>query len=303
MIHDNITEFFGLPVQDFSQSDDWKGAGIAYRVRIDWESEASVSKLLQELAQNSGADQLRAVVLGHWGGDDPSSSSASSIKTLCELAGQFKSLQAIFVGDIAGEENEISWITQSDIAPLLMAYPKLQVLRARGGNDLEFGPVEHSSLKQLTLEAGGLDRKTVRQVLQSSLPALEHLELWLGTNEYGGSTTIEDLQPLLNGNLFPQLSYLGIRNTDGIDDFVPTIVNSPILNRIRTLDSSLGNLSDVGARSLLELTNNSSLKTLNLSHHYVSDEMGTQLAKLPFEVVLENGQGTADEWHSIYVSE
>jgi hypothetical protein len=54
-------------------------------------------------------------------------------------------LRAIFLGDITYEENEISWIEQSDVSPLLRAYPALEVSRVRGGNSLEFSKIKNRS--------------------------------------------------------------------------------------------------------------------------------------------------------------
>ncbi len=45
------------------------------------------------------------------------------------------------------------------------------------------------SLVALTIESGGLPAAVVREVASAHLPALEHLELWLGEENYGGDAT------------------------------------------------------------------------------------------------------------------
>jgi hypothetical protein len=100
-------------------------------------------------------------------------------------------LTAIFLGDIIIEENEISWINQSDVSPLFTAYPALEHFRVRGGNGLIVGSIRHERLKSLIIESGGLPAQVVRDVAAATLPALEHLELWLGTEEYGGDAPID----------------------------------------------------------------------------------------------------------------
>ncbi len=59
----------------------------------------------------------------------------------------------------------------------------------RGGTDLAFPPVRHTALETLVVETGGLGAEVVRGIVGSDLPALENLELWLGTDEYGGDST------------------------------------------------------------------------------------------------------------------
>ena len=177
----------------------------------------------------------------------------------------------------------MSWINQTDLAPLLNAFPDLQLLRARGGTGLKFTPLQHAKLRGLALETGGMDASVLRGVCSSQFDGLEHLELWLGTEEYGATVRIEDLQPLLSGELFPNLKYLGLRNSDIADQIAAVVVNSPLVQRIETLDLSLGTLSDEGGEALLHLKD-SKLKKLNLHYHYLSAEMVKRLRALPFVV-------------------
>lgn len=305
MIGENLTEFHGLPVVDFKSAEDWQGTKIAYRIRLDWEDSAEeMASRINALAEMPDAHTLAALVIGVWGGEDSSASSDQVVLALMANAVNLRGLRAIFFGDVISEENEISWMIQSNLSPVLAVYPQLEVFRIRGGSSLELAPIEHEHLKHLAIETGGLPRGVIRQISQCSFPELEHLELWLGTQDYGGDATVEDLQPLLSGELFPKLKYFGIRNTDQIDDFVPVIVNSPLLNRIETLDLSLGNMTDVGGRALLGLSGNKSLKRLNLSHHYFTQLMIDELtSKLPMEVDTSEAQDWDDEWRSIYVAE
>jgi len=78
------------------------------------------------------------------------------------------------------DESEISWIVNSDMGPLLAAYPRLQQLRVRGGQELAFGDLRHDNLRTLIVETGGLSGEVLQQMAAARLPALTHLELWLG---------------------------------------------------------------------------------------------------------------------------
>ncbi len=109
---------------------------------------------------------------------------------------------------------------------------------------------------------------------------MEHLELWLGTEEYGGNSSVEDLQPILSGELFPNLKYLGLRNCEFVNDIAAVIVNSPIVRRIETLDLSLGVLTDEGGRALLSLPTDGQLQHVNLHFNYMTSEVTKLLGKL-----------------------
>ncbi len=304
-ISENATQFYDLPVVDFEGESDWKGTDHAYRIRTDWDTPVeALGERLEMLASHADAGQLKALVLGNWGGDDSSNDSSEIVKQLAESASKLSGLRAIFLGDITYEENEMSWIQQSDISPLLSAYPQLEVLRIRGGSDLSITACNHANLKQLIIETGGMPRSVLREIFQGDLPGLEHLELWLGTDGYGWDGGPQDLQPLLTGKLYPNLHYLGLRNSEQIDEIAPILPNAPLVARIKVLDLSLGSLSDVGGRSLLALSGVTNLEKLNLSHHYMTPELVAELTeKLPFEVVTKDAMGADEEWRSIYVSE
>lgn len=118
------------------------------------------------------------------------------------------------------------------------------------------------------------------------LPELEYLELWIGTENYGGTTRLLDLEPLLAGGLFPKLRHLGLRNCDWSD----ALAVEPILERVETLDLSLGNMSDEGARALAASPFVRRLRTLDISHHFVSDESLAVLAATGVPLVSERRQ-------------
>jgi hypothetical protein len=244
------------------------------------------------------------LVIGAWHGDDASLGPDDVIKVLTKGRDRLPNLAAIYIGDITSEENEMSWIHQCDLSPLLKAFPKLQLLRSRGGEGLALTSPQHENLRALALETGGMNVDIIRSICTSSLPNLEYLELWLGTDEYGANFTVPDLQPLLSGRLFPKLKYLGLRNSHFADEIAGVIVNSPIVSRIETLDLSLGVLTDEGAGALLKLAS-PTLKKLNLHYNYISSELVKQLKALPFAVDASKptDMDQDDEWRFVAVGE
>jgi predicted DNA-binding WGR domain protein len=220
---------------------------IAYRVN----GNGTIGPLESFLADPAVA-LVQALVIGFCfaeGGEG----SDEVVEALVSARERLPHVRALFLGDITYRENEISWINQSDLTGLLRAFPELEHFRARGGGSLALHKFEHENLRSLAFEASNLPREVVQAVGASSLPALEHLELWLGTEEYGANTTVADLKGILAGKTLPALRYLGLRNSEITDDIACALAQAPILVRLRVLDLSLGTLSDRGAEALLAI--------------------------------------------------
>jgi hypothetical protein len=304
-IHQHIEFFRGKPVVEYTTE-----IGIAdridtiYRLSVEYDSETSIVDLLSQFAADANASKVTGLVIGLWDSDE---SSQSVVDFLVDASQKLSSLSGLFLGDIIEEENQISWIQQCDLSSLLMAYPQLEYLQVRGNDGLSFGELKHDRLKTLIVETGGLSVGIVREICESHLPQLEHLELWLGTDDYGGDTTPEDLTPILSGGLFPYLQYLGLRDSYIADRIATVVANSTILVRIKVLDLSLGNLGDVGAAALLASPFINQLKKLDLHHHYMSEALVKDLAKLSIEVDVSDEQEADkdddEEYRYIAVSE
>jgi hypothetical protein len=323
-IYEHLTEFAGLPVVDW---DPEAGraiiSGTAYRLTISYEeaqeghrwtdklaallaslmgrrpAEASAprerkwSDKLASLTGNPAADQVTGLVVGAWEMGD--SDSQSVVEPLVAARDRLPALKAIFLGDVTSEENEISWIQQSDVSPLLAAYPQLEHFGVRGAQDLSLGTLRHPRLKSLVVQSGGLPAEIVREVAAADLPELEHLELWLGEEQYGGNSTVADLAPILSGALFPKLRYLGLRDAERADKIAAAVATAPITERIRVLDLSLGTLSDQGAMALLASPAVSRLEKLDIHHHFCSEAVVEKLSGLG--IVLDAGDRKEAEEH------
>jgi hypothetical protein len=160
---------------------------------------------------------------------------------------------------------------------------------------LSFGSPKHAALRELTVQTGGLPPEVVHEIANADFPNLEHLELWLGEPNYGGDVAVDDLAPLLKGDKFPRLRYLGLKNSVIQDDVAGVVANAPVLARIETLDLSLGELGDAGAAALLGSPAVKKLKKLVLEHHFISPDNVKALIKLGPEVVIDDPQ-EPHEW-------
>jgi hypothetical protein len=245
------------------------------------------------------AAETTALIVGMWDQGDGGDSEAV-VEAIVAARDRLPKLRAIFLGDIVSEEQEISWIQQSDVSPLFAAFPDLEHLCVRGGNGLSLGALRHARLRSLVIQSGGLSSDVVAEVADAELPSLEHLELWLGDDDYGADTTAADLAPILAGDLFPKLSYLGLRDSDVADELAGAVAAAPLLEKIRILDLSLGNLSDAGVSALLASPALAKLEFLDLHHHYLSDEMAAKVKALGIKVDLSDGQDEERDGAEVY---
>jgi hypothetical protein len=306
-INEHAVEFGGKPVVDWEPDTVLADPeGTAYRITLSYEESESGAQWTDKLArflEDPAAGRITALVVGAWGEVATGDTSARVVEALVAAREQLPRLRALFLGDVISEESEISWIAQSDVSPLFGAYPDLEHFRVRGGNGLSLGTPRHAHLKSLIVESGGLDRGVVQQLSAAQLPELEHLELWLGVDDYGGNTTVADLAPIFSGALFPKLRYLGLRDSEIADAIAAGIAQAPILERIRILDLSMGTLGDEGAAALLASPAVRRLEKLDLHYHFCSGEMMERLQALGIEVDVSDEQDEEDDERYVAVSE
>lgn len=303
---ENLTELAGKTVIDWDTDQGLQDpAHIIYRIRVGYDGPEAWPECFATFLQDPAVSELTGLVVGMWSTEVMETEEAIEVvDALVEAREKLASLKALFLGDIISEENEVSWIEQTDVSPIFEAYPNLEYFGVRGGNGLRLGSIQHEHLRTLVVEAGGLPREVVHDIQRSDLPALEHLEIWLGTPDYSGDTTVEDLAPLLRKSLFPRLRYLGLRNSAIADEIASVFAFAPIVERIETLDLSLGTLTDTGAEALLKSPAIRKLKKLDLHYHYCSEEMVRRLENMGIEVDASQRQEIEEyDWGtSLYVS-
>ncbi|MFD7068825.1 STM4015 family protein [Streptomyces sp. NPDC059913] len=273
---DHLQELLGLPVVDFPHTSgaapEQAAGAAAWRISVDpyEDDEVTWDDAFKAFLEKVDPAGVRALVVGQWG-EAYDNSSSYVVERLVAAADRLTSLEAIFLGDMTMEESEISWIEHDDVTPLLTAFPALVELGVRGGTGLLFPAVKHERLRSLTIESGGLPVGVVRGVLDSELPALERLDLWLGVSAYGGDADVADLAPLLSGTRFPLLTHLGLRNSELQNEIASAVASAPVVARLRVLGLSDGTLGDEGAAALLEGQPLTHLEQLDLHHHFMTE--------------------------------
>ncbi|MFF1421444.1 STM4015 family protein [Streptomyces sp. NPDC058220] len=276
-ISNHLQELYGLPAFDFPGAEATAElpapASVAWRVSVDsYEAEEQWEEAFARFTDAVDTTEVRALIVGSWS-DAYESGPGEVISALVAASGRLPALRALFLGDITFDECEISWINQGLVTPLLDAFPALREFGVRGGQDLRFPAVRHDRLRSLTIETGGLDAEVVRSVAASDLPALEHLDLWLGTSWYGANAQVADLAPILAGSRLPRLRYLGLRNSEIQDEIATALAGAPVVAGLEILDLSMGTLGDEGAEALLGGQPLTHLKKLDLHHNYLGEAM------------------------------
>ncbi|MFJ9738372.1 STM4015 family protein [Streptomyces sp. NPDC101166] len=317
-IGDHLSELYRLPAHTFpgpdAGTDGLPGAeAVAWRITSDvYDADEDWTAAFARFRAAVDTTRVRALIVGAWQ-DAYETEPTAVLEALIAARDGFPALRALFVGDMVSEECEISWINQTDVTPLLDAFPELEEFGVRGGSELRFPPVEHTGLRKLVIQTGGLPADVVRGVGASELPALEHLDLWLGTAEYGGDSEAADLEPILSGDRLPRLRHLALRNSETQDAVAAAVAVAPVVARLEVLDLSMGVLTDEGATALLAGRPLTHLRKLDLHHHYISEPVQERIRRAltpeGVEVDLdredaeddEDGDGTA--WRYVAVGE
>ncbi|MEU0940598.1 STM4015 family protein [Embleya sp. NPDC005971] len=300
-VWNHLGELGGLPVHEFLAVDDIDGfdkddeeqlaelvasapepGAVAWKIATHFEAELEFADVFALFLDTVDTTRVRALVIGYWATDILEGENAI-IRVLCEHADRFPALRHLFVGDIIGEEHEVSWIPPEDITPLLDAFPHLEELGYRFGQDQQpasgfaLRPTRHERLRKLVLQTGGMPARVPRAVAACEFPALEYLDLWLGVPMYGGDASAADLADLLDGTRHPELRHLGLMNSAIQDEVAAAVAASPVLARLRSLDLSMGTLSDTGADALLAGRPLTHLERLTVHHHFLGADAAARL--------------------------
>ena len=226
--------------------------------------------LVDALLADPQAGTLSALLLGMWGADGCYDPPSVYWAKLAEAGPRLTSLTDLFVGDIPQEECEISWISLGDVGPLVSALPSLRHVWVRAsGEAMRLSSLRHGGLRHLTIQSGGLSQRVIDDLTTAELPELRSLVLWLGDGGYGNDIDPATLPALLSR--FPRLLHLGLQNAEEHDTVLEAVIGHPVLRQLKSLDLSMGTLTDRGARLLLESGVLATLSHLNLRHHYITD--------------------------------
>lgn len=262
----------------------------------DYEEGVRMEDLLKELAGKPESKTLESLIIGDWG-QAYENSPQEFMDTLVGLAPNFPALRKLYIGEMDSEECEVSWIVQTDLTPLLGAFPELTSFTVQGSNELSLEPLRHAKLEELVIVCGGLPKGVLASIAKAELPELRKLEVYLGVEDYGFDGSLEDVLPLMDKERFPKLVYLGLKDSEIQDEIAKAVVQAPILDQLEVLDLSEGTLSDEGAEALLASDKIKGLKHLDLHYHYMTDEMLIRWKRSGLPVNVSDQQDSdEDDW-------
>jgi hypothetical protein len=274
----------GLPVHDYNPADGIDNpAGRAFRIvpvqiyslRLD------LVQVLAAFVKDPAAAEVSGLVVAGWGTlGEEGQDVARFVEALVKARTQLTGLRALFLGEDTNAEGASYNTMLGDLAALPAAFPDLRHLRLRGCRGLRLGErLRHDGLRSLTLESCALEADVLEDLTSASLPNLEHLELWHGSDRLEAAE-VDQFQPLLQARRFPRLRYLGVRNSRQADDVARLVGEAALPPNLTTLDLSLGNLSEEGASALLYSDWINRLETIDLRHHFLPDNLMWRFERL-----------------------
>lgn len=194
-------------------------------------------------------------------------------------AGPLPLLESLDMTPRAEHMDQRSWRRIGDLRKLWKAAPRLRRLAMEGSNGsdggapIKLGDIVAPHLEHFRYISSGLDRSVLTDLAKASLPALEHLELYFGREDYGNTCTMATLAKLLASTGMPKLSYLGLKNSEWEADFVKTIAKGRLLSKIARLDLSLGVFHTEGPQALIDhAARFAHLESIDLTDNFIPDD-------------------------------
>lgn len=240
----------------------------------------SAKTVIEDILGDPEFQGLTEVVIGDWG-EAWDEDCQAIIDGIVERAECFSHIERLFIGDMDYESCEVSWIMQGNYSQLWAAMPQLKALTIKGSTDLELGTVSHENLEELTIICGGLPENVLMSIQEAHLPNLKKLLLYLGIEDYGFDGDPDRIRTFLDKSDFPKLHYLGLTDSEIQDEIAEVVLDSKYIGQIRTLDLSMGSLTDKGAQMILDnISSYPNIEVLDVHYHYMSSEMVRKLEDL-----------------------
>jgi uncharacterized protein (TIGR02996 family) len=286
LLQANAEAWFGKFVSD----DDWRECfgwtlttGFWGRIRL-WvdhdHAGTDIPKALAHALGHPSARFLRELVLGLTS-TDGDADYEGCIRALISH-GPLPSLRSMIIGDFDRDQSEISWVQVGNVGPLWPLLPNLERLTLKGAG-IRLGNPKSTTLRTLVIHSGGLPQAAGQSLGRAELPALEHLEVWFGTTDYGGSCSAAEARGILQNKSLARLRSLALANADFADEIAAEVAQAQLWPTLERLDLSMGTMSDAGAERLLTRAEElARLAHIDLSNNFLSPDMCDRIqAALP----------------------
>jgi uncharacterized protein (TIGR02996 family) len=219
---------------------------------------------------------------------------APTLRAVCESA-QAPRIRELRFDAYIFEDSEISWTPFGDLGFAWPRLPALELLHIRSGKGGQLGELVLPRLRTFIRESGGLAVKEIATMCEARWPALEHLEIWTGSANYGATSTIADLHPILAAHGLPRLRHLGIVNSEYVEDAIEALAHSRVLPRLESLDLRKGILARRGVRALVaNAPAFRHLAALDLRENLMTDEQCQQVRDALDNVIVTDQRDRQD---------
>lgn len=156
-------------------------------------------------------------------------------------------LKYLDAGSYGYEENELSWVGSENYTKILEWFPKLKYAYFKNGEaQSEMEPNhEYPNLLYFGIESCGICKELLNGVLGCKFPNLIELELWIGCEDRGNDSSVDDFDNLFECICCPKLKILRLRNSDLIiERILPKLLESKLMRQLKVLDFSFGIVID-----------------------------------------------------------
>ena len=196
------------------------------------------------------------------------------------------SLRSLFLGDFHSEETELNWSTLGNLEPMYAALPNLTSLHVRSGS-MTLGSIVLPKLQHFEVTTGGLDPKAARAIAAARWPDLRTLAIQIGSPNYGGTATLKDLAPILDGATLPRLERLALANSELRDALIAPLASSKLLPQLTGLSLEMGTMGDDGAATMVRMQRAfEHLEVIDLDDNYITAEGKRLLEKTNLAIEL-----------------
>ena len=176
-------------------------------------------------------------------------------------------LRELYLGNVG--DWDIS--STSTAMPSSESIQGLHTLTLRAGN-VSILEIDLPALRSFTVESGSLTEAELGPIANAKWPNLESLTIWFGDPNYGASGGLDDIRRILDGEGLGKLTHLGLMNCTFADDIAKALTTANIMPQLRSLDLSMGNLSDEGVAAMLGARNRfAHLEQLNLDDNALTN--------------------------------
>ena len=272
----------------------WRN-GYIYRVRLSHDSYSdsayqgnTVDILDQVLRHPSGR---YVVEFAFQSNGDPNE---DDLQDLIDLLGKKAppTTRKITFGD---NVDQISWHHTGNLNKLWKGVPNLRVLEIESG-EFDVGKMNAPALERAIFITGGLSKSCGKNIANAVMPKIKHLEVYYGDDNYGGDCTVKEVRPLLDRTDLKNLEYLGLKNSEFSDEIAKSIAGAKVLKTLKTLDLSLGTMTDEGAHALAAAKDSlAHLQCLDLTRNFLTKD-GIKAVKGLCPKVVTGDQEEADDW-------